>query len=238
LTHIEAASSEAAAFSGLVKFASAIGGDLISYHHLDPASTQEKATGDKEFSLFSHGFPDEWVKTYRSTNYHLIDPITAYAAYQTRPVLWSDVPRRVNLTGEQKAYIDHLYRWLSPGDGFAIPLFGPSGRHGYGSLGWRTPIPSWDDVTQRIIQSVFESFHLRICELRLTALHHKVNLNKKQIEVLRNIRLGLTDAMICERLNIRSEELKILIRRIMAKMDVSDRPSAILRAEALGLFES
>ena len=131
-----------------------------------------------------------------------------------------------------------LYRWLSPGDGLAIPLFGPSGRHGYGSIGWRKPIPPWDAVMRRAIQSVFESFHLRVCELRLGAMKQDFKLTEKQKRILRAISRGEADAMICERLDMRSEDLRIAIARMITKMRVSDRPSAILRARALGIVDS
>jgi LuxR family transcriptional regulator/LuxR family quorum-sensing system transcriptional regulator CciR len=163
--------------------------------------------------------------------------ITAFASYQTRPVLWSDIPHRVKLDPSQHAYLSDLYRWLSPGDGLAVPLFGPSGRHGYGGVGWRKPIAPWDPVKRRAVQSIFESFHLRICEIRLSALEKDFELTQQQLRILRVMASGATDAVIAEKVGISRHEIRAAIALTLTSMGVSDRPSAVLRARALGLVD-
>ncbi|MGB3456276.1 MAG: autoinducer binding domain-containing protein [Litorimonas sp.] len=239
LEAFEASDTEERAFEALIAFAESIGADLLSYHHVEPSLRQATSKpGSADFTLSSHGFPDAWVKKYESSDYRRIDPITAYAAYQTRPVLWSDIPRRVEMSAEQTAYIDDLYSWLSPGDGLAVPLFGPSGRHGYGGIGWRKPtVPPWTPVKQRGVQSVFESFHLRVCELRLAQMDPAVQLRPRQAEMLRLMARGYPDALICDRLDLRLEAFRIELSRLLRALDVTDRPSAMLRAQALGLLE-
>lgn len=235
----EAADEESEAFEALITFAATVGADLVSYHHIDPPLSQIKQSDNSSgFSLMSNGFPDEWVRRYETTDYRQIDPITAYAAYQTRPVLWSDIPHRVRLTSEQQGYMEALYRWLSPGDGLAIPLFGPSGRHGYAGLGWRKPVSPWDAVKRRAVQSVCESFHLRICELRLAGMEHDFDLTDHQLRILRAMASGQPDGIICGIVNLRPEALRTAIARTLTVMGVSDRPSAILRARALGLIDN
>ncbi|GLQ20548.1 autoinducer binding domain-containing protein [Algimonas porphyrae] len=239
LAAFEHADHEDQAFDALNTFARAVGADLLSYHHIDPPlSRADEAGGMPTINLMSHGFPDEWVRHYESSDYHRIDPITAFAAYQTRPVLWSNIPHRVRLSPAQQAYMEDLYRWLSPGDGLAVPLFGPSGRHGYVGIGWRKPIPPWDPVKRRAIQSVCESFHLRICELRLAGMERDFELTDVQMRILRAMASGQPDAIICGMVNLRPEALRTAIARTLTTMGVSDRPSAVLRAHALGLIDA
>ncbi|MEM7727946.1 MAG: autoinducer binding domain-containing protein [Pseudomonadota bacterium] len=235
LIGLEKSDTETQAFRVLTRFAEAIGADLLSYHHIEPPGDETGSDGD-DFTLMSHGFPEDWVRRYAESDYRRIDPITAYAAYQTRPVLWSDVPHRVRLTQAQQAYIEDLYSWLAPGDGLAVPVFGPSSRHGYGSIGWRGDTRPWDAVTRRALQSVFESFHLRICELRLAAMALDFELSPVQRRILRAMASGLPDALICDRTDLRADALRIEMTRIMRAMRVSDRPSILLRARALGLI--
>lgn len=237
LADFEEASSQDEAFDGLTQFSREIGADLLSYHHIDPPISSQSEAGTMGLSLMSVGFPDEWVRRYEATDYKSIDPITAFAAYQTRPVLWSDVPHRIRMTEDQHAYIEDLYRWLSPGDGLAVPVFGPSGRHGYVGIGWRKPIAPWDAVKRRIVQSVCESFHLRICELRLAGMERDFELTDVQLRILRAMSSRQPDAIICGMVNLRPDALRSAIARIMTIMGVSDRPSAILRARALGLID-
>ena len=177
------------------------------------------------------------MQRYEASDYRRIDPITAFAAYQTRPVLWSDIPRRVRLSEDQKAYIADLYSWLSPGDGLAVPLFGPSGRHGYGGIGWRQRTDAWDAVKIRAVQSIFESFHLRICELRLATMEVSSKLSPRQLDILQAMARNTPDALISEQMDMRLDALRIEVSRLLRALGVLDRPSALLRAQALGLLE-
>ena len=213
------------AFDALKDYVLSIGAELLSYHHIEPAASwlQDDAEAP-QFTLQSHGFPEAWVEHYVHSDYRRIDPITAFASYQTRPVLWSDVPHRVVLNETQHAYLGDLYRWLSPGDGLAVPLFGPSGRNGYGGIGWRKPIAPWDAVKRRAVQSIFESFHLRICELRLSQLEQDFVLTREQHAVLRDMNASYTDWDIADRMGMSVEAVRKLIATTLTRMRVTDPP--------------
>ena len=221
------------AFAVLVDYARTLDADLVSYHHLAPPF----ASGPREFLILSHGFPDSWVRAYREERLHEVDPITAYAAYQTRPVRWSDVPDRVPLSAAQKAYVERLYAWLAPGDGKAIPAFGPSSRHGYVGIGRLTPFARWSGPKLRTVQAVCEAMHLRVCEILLAGLPQDFELSERQLALLRAMADGMPDAMMGGMLNLRPDALQSAVARLLRIMSVSDRPSAVLRARGLGLLD-
>ena len=231
---LDGARTETDAFDTLVAYAKGLGADLVSYHHIAPPFSSRH----ENFSLLSKGFPEDWVRQYREQKLHRVDPITSFAAYQTRPVLWSQVPDRVRLTDEQHNYMTLLNSWLSPGDGLAIPAFGPSGRHGYVGIGRRTPIDHWTPPQVRMVQAVCESFHLRFCELRLAGLDKDFELTERELRILTGMAKGWTDPMIGAQVGLRPDAVRAAMRQILEKMAVSDRPSAVLRAKALGLVEA
>lgn len=233
LSAFESAASEREAFDALLGYCTAMGADLVSYHHVAPPFSR----GHDNFTLLAAGFPQEWVDLYENRQYHRIDPITAFAAYQTRPVLWSHVPKRVALSPEQEEYMASLWSWLRPGDGLAVPAFGPSGRQGYIGIGRQAPLEEWSGVQIRTVQAVCESFHLRFCELRLAGMEQDFELTGRELSILEGMQAGWPDPMIGATVNITPDALQSAVHRIMTKMGVSDRPSALLRATALRLVE-
>ena len=230
---LDAAETAQEAFDALVGYARLLDADLVSYHHFSPPF----ARGPEEILIMSHGFPKDWVAHYREHELHLIDPITAYATYQTRPVRWSDVPGLTKLTAEQQRFMDSLYDWLSPGDGKAVPVFGPSGRHGYVGIGRRTPFSRWSGPKLRTVQAVCEAMHLRVCEILLRGLPQDFELSDRQQIILQAMADRIPDAMICGLVNLRPPALASAIERLLRTMRVSDRPSAVLRAQGLGLVD-
>lgn len=229
---IAAAASEDAAFALFADYTRSFGADLVSYHHL-----VINAVEDRRFSLMSVGFPKAWVERYRTSRYKVIDPITCYAAVRTRPFLWSEIGNHVDLTPDQQDYIDALYEWLGQGDGIALPLFGPSGHHGYAGIGWTTKQTPPEAESFCTLQAMSECFHLRICELRLSGRHKDFDLTDVQQRLLRALATGQSDELICGMVNLRPEALRSAIDRLLRTMDVTDRAGALLRARGLGLIK-
>ena len=234
ITAIDAAVSEADVFRCLVDYARNLGAEMVSYHHMAPPL----APGHERINLLSDGFPEGWVATYREEKYHRIDPITSYAQTRTRPILWSEVGRDIPVADEQQAYLDALWEWLSPGDGLAIPLFGPGGRHGYVGMGTQHALEPWNAVQVRVAQMVCEAFHLRYTELRLAALPQDFELTERELAVLRLLADGHPDWMISALSGATPDAVPTLIAGVLSKMGVTDRASAIVRARGLGLVEA
>ena len=236
LEALEAVGTEAEAFGALASYAEALGADLVSYHYRPPPLFDAEPPTE----VLARGFPDAWVARYREERLHRTDPITSLAATRTRPFLWSRVEAIAgDLAPEQADYLAQLRAWLSPGDGLAVPAFGPSGQHGYFGIGSTRGIDyGWTPVQVRLVQGVCEAMHLRVCELRLQGLPPDgLSLSARETEILRGLASGRADWLIGGLVGLDAEGVRGRIRSLMRDLGVSDRPSLVLRARSLGLVD-
>ena len=217
----------------LIGYADVLDADLVSYHHHAP-----DFAGDAErVTLRTHGFPEDWIRHYRSKRQHLTDPITQVFATRIRPMRWSEVDRIVKLTPAQADYLASLRGWLK-GDGLGLPAFGPGGRHGYVGIGRSTrSIDDWCKVTRHLLHWVVECFHLRWCELVLTNLPRDFTLTAREQAILNGLSLGMDDEVMCGLVGASLDSVQRSIRQVLRKMGVTDRPSAVLRGIGAGLLD-
>lgn len=216
-----------------LKYIQTLNADLISYHHF----AHDFAPDHKNETLHTEGFPDHWVEHYVNDDLVEFDPIILTSRLRVRPFWWRDVEKYTNLTQQQKDYMKELTAWMK-GDGLAIPVFGPSGRHGYFGIGCQNVSRQWDETQQKRLHFICESFHLRYCEIRLTSMETDFTLTEKERFILENIAFGRSDSMICGLTGMQIHSVQSAIRRILKKMQVTDRPSAILRGVGCGLIEA
>lgn len=218
---------------GILKdYAKSVKADLISYHHHASTFAPDK----DNFLLLADGFPQGWIDKYKREELFRFDPIASLVNFRVRPIRWMSVENSYHLTPEQHGFMAELRKWLK-GDGMGIPVFGPSGRSGYIGIGSTVSIDHWDTQFQRRIQHVCGVFHLRFCELRLMALENDFVLTRKERVILQNVALGRSDALICGLIGVQIDGVESAINRMLKKMGVSDRPSAILRGIGCGLIK-
>lgn len=217
---------------GLCSFVTDLGADLLSYHHIPPSVAPDYA----DVSVLAYGYDADWVAQYRDQEMHRIDPITQLAAHTTSPFRWSDIQNRIPLLPEQRDYLDTLNAWLR-GDGLAVPAFGPSARNGYFGVGRRDKDPEWDGPTELKIFWACQAFHHQFCILRMRDLTCDFTLTDGEAKVLDGMARGRSTVMIAALMGRRVDTVDIIIRKIMKKMGVTDRPSAVLRGVALGLVD-
>lgn len=219
-------------WSVLIDYAKAIGADLLSYHHYAP----EFSPNQENVSVRTYGFPKAWIENYVDQRLYRIDPITQVFKLRTRPMKWSRVVNAVPLSPAQIDYVDSLKSWMT-GDGMGLPVFGPSGRYGYISIGRKTePIDSWGVLQSHRMHWVMESFHMRWCELILTKRPLNFTLDSKELRILEAIAIGMQDEVICGLVGAQLDSVQQSIRTMMRKMNVTDRPSAILCGVGAGLL--
>lgn len=190
-------------------------------------------THDRRFGrvLTAVGFPEHWAGNYQDT-FHLDDPMPDVALDSAEPFLWSKVEDLVTLTKAEKQFMSGL---LAGGamDGVAVPTFGPASRSGF--VGAGRPVGQ-----QGIEQSELAAVHA-ICQmsfLRYSALiggHGNLpRLSDREVEVVGWMAAGKSNAVIAEIIGISSETVDTYVRRIYSKFSVSDRASAVLKANAEG----
>lgn len=216
-----------------LEFTQTLRADLVSYHHFG----HEFAPHYKNETVHVEGFPEFWTQHYINDNLVDFDPIILTSRLRIRPFWWLDIYKLTALTPRQKEYMEELTAWMK-GDGLAIPVFGPSARHGYFGVGCQNTPRHWDKTHQKRLHFICESFHLRYCEIRLTTMKNDFTLTKKERFILENMAFGRSDSMICGLTGLQLHAVQGAIHRILKKMQVTDRPSAILRGVGCGLIEA
>jgi len=234
LLALKSAATADEAWAALITYSEYIGADLLSYHHCVTTPQNDS----KVVEIRAHGFPPDWVKTYEEERLYTIDPIQGARDIYVRPVRWSGIEEKMPLTSEQAKFLIQLRSWLK-GDGLGVPCFGPSGRSGYLGIGRKTRgIEDWDMIIFNMTQWVAQSFHLRMCELAILNMPADIKLSQRETEILRGLATGMSDEVICGLVGAQLHSVRSSIRKIMEKMQVSDRPSAVLRAQGAGLLDT
>jgi len=233
LNHFAAAEDPDALWQALVDYAGALDADLLSYHH----HAAEMSPGHENVTVRAHGFSKAWVHKYTKSKLYLTDPITQVFATRMRAMRWSEVDDIVKLTPGQKDYLADLRSWMK-GDGIGLPVFGPSGRIGYVGIGRsERRLDDFGPIEINRLQWVAQSFHIRWCELALMHAPKDFTLDDKEMRILECLAIGMQDEVICGVVGAQLDSVKLSIRRILKKMSVTDRPSAILRGIGAGLLE-
>ena len=226
----EAADISAIRFS-MMSFLSANGVRMASYYHYPPIGA---ADFGPDIPVYTHGFPEAWVNTYRQEGMIHLDPMPKLAANRTAPFRWSEISSLTTLSAAEKKYLERA-RDAGFGDGLAVPVFGPNGRTGYFAIGFGKNSVLPDAETISNIHWACQAVHLRYCDLILKALPEAVSLSERETQILGFVVRGLSNQMIAERLNISANTVDTYVRRCFDKLDVHDRVTAGLRGLALGL---
>ncbi len=217
----------------MIDYGASMGTDILSYHHTAP----DIVSGRPNISVLTNGFPDFWTAKYTKSKLHRTDPILNVFLGRLRPMRWSEIDNFVALSPAQMEYLTALRSWLK-GDGFGFPVFGPSGRNGYIGIGSSvSTLADWDFTTMNSAHWVVQSFHVRYCELTLMHATKDFTLNERELLVLECLSQGTSDEFICAVVSASLDSVHQSVRSILRKMDVTDRPSAILRGIGAGLID-
>jgi LuxR family transcriptional regulator/LuxR family quorum-sensing system transcriptional regulator CciR len=211
-----------------------LGFAMISYYCFRPAG----AFNEPKRSVITHGFPDKLVDAYIANAMHKIDPIKRLVKVSTTPFLWSETSKLLELRDEERFFlIETAKSGLS--EGIAIPVFGPAGRNGYIALGFRKgeERPLSDDQRQNL-QLACQAAHLRYCEILAERQPEPVQLTPREREILEWVARGKSNSVISAIVGISANTVDTHIRRIYAKLDVTDRVSAAIRGLSAGMIDA
>lgn len=185
-------------------------------------------------TLTNLGFPDDWERAYRG-GLDLIDPMPMAAVSHAMPVRWSALAREVRGGGGVDEFW-HAMRSLGLDDGLAIACFGPQARQGFAGVGLPLSEQSFSPGNLRKAHAATQLTFQRICELGLPEPTEMPALSQRELEVIRWISEGKSNAVIASILDISKSSVDIYVKRIFGKLDVHDRTTASVRALALGLI--
>ncbi|MEN8858891.1 LuxR family transcriptional regulator [Qipengyuania flava] len=180
----------------------------------------------------SFGFPEGFVADYRD-GLAEFDPLPGLAARAGRPVRILDIVEG-RLTGNQQLFIDAA-REHGLTDGFLLPTFGPRQHIAVFSI---TMIDHEDRIAHAdvpILHSVAQATHLRIDQLASEEVE-RPHLAPREITILHWIARGKSNEEIAMILGNKRPTIATHIKRIFAKLDVTDRASAAVKGLKFGLI--
>jgi len=221
-----------ALWNRFIDFLTASDVDVISYHYISSLTALNKDRVD----VLLHGFPTAWNNYYREKELHKHDPIYNISYRVLRPIKWSDVANRPDLTQEEKSFISELKQWMK-GDGYSIPAFGPSGQNACFGIGNSATIAEWDFTALRRIEWICWQFHLSYCALRLKEFPETFSLTDQDREILQQWGRGVNISTIANNINEDAKTVQMALNSIMEKMKVIDSQSLMIRAAHLGLIK-
>lgn len=181
------------------------------------------------------GLPWEWEKQYRERLYQ-VDPLPDLAMTNPEPVCWPRDLAGVELTAKQQRYLD-VAAQFGLARGVGVACFGPGGRSGF--LGAILPEAGEEPaaIDLRRIQNVGQVSFRVYCNI----VRHSDDLptlSNRELEVLYWISRGKSNSVIADILEISPSSVDVYVRRLFAKLDVTDRTTASVKAMAHGLLVS
>ncbi len=196
------------------------------YHHIPAVGTPDYHQLNR---YWSKGLDKESLD-YLGRKGTKTDPVMAYIFSQSRPYWLSDL-RKVDALadGQGKHRVELAMNHL--GDGILSPLFGPLQKRGYIYLAFNQPREHYDEIFLWQIQAIFQAIHIRYC-LLVESLRARVDLTKRESEVLELITFGKTNPEIGLILGISPNTVAGHVKRIFLKFNASDRVTVALKAQS------
>ena len=184
--------------------------------------------------LTNMGFPSSWERKYRSC-FQLIDPLPNIAINTMLAFRWSQAGELGRLSRRQRRYLALMGRF-GLGEGIAVACVGPGARFGFAGVGMHDNGGNFSDVTIQKVRTIAQAGFLRYCELVRPFDDDIPTLSQRELDVIRWIGEGKSNAVIAEILDISKSTVDIYVKRIFAKLGVGDRTAASVRALAMGLI--
>lgn len=185
--------------------------------------------------VYADGFSEEWLECYDREDFRLSDPIPTRVMEHGAMMTWQDAMEAGENTPENEAYFAAMRKYDLI-HGFGIPLFGPRGRDAYASFDFDRPVAEVDNEKLGVVRSVSQAGHQRICVL-LDQMSDVPALSEREVEVLTWAARGKSMSSIATILDLSPDTVKTYAKRIYAKLDVSDRVGAVVKALRLGLVK-
>ena len=210
-----------------------VGVDLVTYHHIAPNHAPDAGRVD----ILKYGYPQAWQDYCAQEGLAAHDPLFNMGYTRTDSFRWSEVLDPPHHDEFEEKFAAGLKEWMK-GDGYMIPVFGPSGRNGYIAAGNLASIQEWNlDCVQKI-SLLSQEFHIRYVALRLSELPSEFSLDDQEHAILNGIAAGLSKNSIASSIGVKPENIDAALDRLMLTMSISDLPSLMIRAKSLGLIKA
>jgi len=215
------------------------GFDHLSYNLFSGFRTHEK---HPLYKIHVSNIPKKIEDVYFTSKAKQFDPFLNYTFSTMDPIWLTDAG---NLPYFQKKgpahYLDTALKYVS--DGLCVPMIGPSFLKGYIFAAYKkTDAQGRMAVTQNQltiwhIMGLCKLLHTRYCKLYLSK-QIKVELTKREMDVLHLVVAGKTNREIGAALGISINTVNTYLKNLFLKMNTTDRVTTALKAYSLNIITS
>ncbi|MEM1132080.1 MAG: autoinducer binding domain-containing protein [Pseudomonadota bacterium] len=208
-----------------------LGIDRASYHLAGKLRSPTSAT----VQLLSYGFPKSFVEKYHDPEFRKHDPIPDIIMTHGQPMQHREALSVRRLTQAEQAFVAEA-KAVDIMNGIGVPLFGRNLRNAYTSFGFNDPAFIEDEQILVDFMAIASLAHLQICNFLEKPIENKVTLSTRESEVIGHIARGYSGPFIAKIIKVSEATVNTYIRRIFAKLEVSDKVSAVIRSLEYGLL--
>ncbi|WP_161981590.1 helix-turn-helix transcriptional regulator [Aurantiacibacter suaedae] len=172
-----------------------------------------------------------WERHYRKY-LHRIDPLPTFSLSVAGSFFWPDALQRTELDHHGQRYLE-IARRYGLGRGIGVACYGPQGRNGFLGTAWPHKAKPHVKVLQWV-NNVAQTAWQHCCQL-VRMVETTPVLSNRELEVLSWMCEGKSNSVIAQILNISRSSVDMYVRRLFAKLEVTDRTAACVRGYTLGL---
>lgn len=199
-------------------------------YHITPLFDEPTS---KTTAVYADGFSREWLDCYDREDFRASDPIPSRVMKHGAMMTWQEAELAAPNSPANEAYFTAM-REHGLVHGFGIPLFGPRGRDAYAAFDFDKPVTEVQADNLGTVRSVSQAGHQRVCVL-LDQTQSVPQLSERELEVLAWTARGKSLTTIATILELSPDTVKTYLKRIYAKLEVSDRVGAVVKALRMGL---
>lgn len=182
--------------------------------------------------LTNHGLPRVWERHYRARLY-LVDPLPSLAPGFSNAFFWPDDLDAAAFTRQQQRYMQIAAQY-GLARGIGVACYGPQARSGFLGAAWPHKAKPGDRKLFAIHQ-IGQIMFRRYCQIVRDDLDMPP-LSNRELEVLGWMCRGKSNPDMATILGVSRSTIDAYVRRIFAKLQVTDRTAACVRAFSLGLI--
>lgn len=208
-----------------------LGANRTSYHLTPKLRSQT----DRKVELATSGYSKEWLALYEEADFRKYDPIPDIVMQHGEPMFWQKALASRRLNENEQEYVKQREAH-GLHEGIGIPLFGPKGRNAYSAFTFDPAELIFDDRIIATVAAIAGAAHIRLCNIIEKKHERKVQLSERETQVIQLIAHGRSNKAIAADLDIGGSTADTYVRRVFAKLDVSDRTGASIRALELGIL--
>jgi DNA-binding CsgD family transcriptional regulator len=233
ITQSNGAPSQEEVFALFQKALKDLGYDSVVYSLL----TDHPSIGRKAGHGVMGNYPADWMDYYMAKGYFVKDPIPKHAFTTADAYTWEHVVETGSISSRQKRLM-HEAQEAKLLSGAAVAIYGPNFEvAGVGLASSAGGVkPSGDMLS--VIRALSHQFHFAYSQFDLPRglPARQVYLTPREREILSYSAEGKSVSVIASIVSLSDGTVKFHLKNIYAKLDVSSRQTAVVKAIRLGLI--